>query len=58
MLPLARITFCVCFGTGAEGGETARQRMADSWALKRNVSANSAVSEGEMVAVMPWRTRS
>lgn len=29
VLPLARIIFWVCFGTGADTGESARQRMAE-----------------------------
>jgi hypothetical protein len=59
VLPDARIIFCVGFvGDGVEGGERARQRMEVVCALKRNVSENWTVLEGEMVAVMPWRTRS
>ena len=60
VLPLARMIFCVCFGIGADGGESARQRMAEAWALKRKVSANSTSSLflGEIVAVTPCRTRS
>lgn len=61
MLPDARIIFCVGFdGEGKEGGERARQRIEVVWALKRNVSENWTGEEawGEMVAVMPWRTRS
>ncbi|KAL1835916.1 hypothetical protein VTK73DRAFT_5267 [Phialemonium thermophilum] len=42
--PVASSTFCVCPGTGAEGGETATQRMAELWALKRKVSTNRTVS--------------
>lgn len=40
--PVARRTFWVCLGAGAEGGEMARQRMAELWALKRKVSAKEA----------------
>jgi len=42
-------------GTGAEGGERARVRIADVCALKRKVSAKETVGEGEneIVAVMP-----
>jgi hypothetical protein len=58
VLPLARITFCCCFGTGAEGGESAKQRIAVVCALNRNVSANSTSLFGDIVAVNPCRTRS
>lgn len=58
VLPVARMIFCVCLGTGAEGGESARVRIAEVWASKRKVSANWTELVGEMVAVMPWRTRS
>lgn len=55
LLPLARIIFCVCFGMGAEGGESARQRRDEVCAVKRNVSANSTLSSflGEIVAATP-----
>ena len=55
VLPVARIIFCSCLGTGAEGGERARVRIADVCALKRKVSAKETVGEGEneIVAVMP-----
>lgn len=58
VLPVARIIFWVCFGTGADGGERARVRIAEVWASKRKVSANCTSFLGEMVAVIPWRTRS
>lgn len=59
--------FCVCLGMGAVGGERARVRIAEVWALKRKVSANSTAeeeveadcfAEGVMVAVSPCRMRS
>ncbi len=55
LLPLARIIFCVCFGMGAEGGESARQRRDEVCAVKRNVSANSTFSSflSEIVAATP-----
>lgn len=65
--PLARITFWECSSVDAEGGEIARQRIAEECALKRNVSANSIllVFPGEtcvgflgIFAVRPCRTRS
>ena len=43
VLPVARKTFCWPLWSGTEGGERARQRMAEAWALKRKVSANSAL---------------
>jgi hypothetical protein len=73
VLPVASRTFCDWPGVGTEGGERARQRMAELWALKRKVSANEAVlavvlsfdydfafgvDDGFTVAVTPWRTRS
>lgn len=56
--PVARIIFCVCLGTGADGGERARLRIAEVWAVKRKVSANWTSSLGDIVAVIPWRTLS
>ncbi len=55
LLPLARMIFCVCFGMGAEGGESARQRRDEACAVNRNVSANSTLSSflGEIVAATP-----
>jgi len=51
--------FCNCFGAGLDGGDRARVRIAEVWALKRNVSAKeiSVVLEDEeggvMFAVIP-----
>ncbi len=55
LLPLARMIFCVCFGMGAEGGESARQRRDDACAVNRKVSAKSTLSWfwGEIVAARP-----
>ena len=67
VLPLARMTFWECLSVDAEGGEIARQRIADECALKRNVSANSillsfpdetCVGFIGIFAVRPCRTRS
>ena len=67
VLPLARMTFWECLSVDAEGGEIARQRIADECALKRNVSVNSILLlfPGEtcvgflgIFAVRPCRTRS
>jgi hypothetical protein len=60
--PVARKTFWDWPGVGAEGGDRARQRIAEVWAVKRKVSAKETDGEsgfiGLMVAVTPWRTRS
>jgi hypothetical protein len=63
--PVASMTFWDCPGAGAEGGERARQRMADVCAVKRKVSAKETVGleevledGGSMAQVMPWRMRS
>lgn len=58
VLPVARMIFCDCLGTGAEGGESARVRIAEVCALKRKVSANWTSSSERIVVVIPWRTRS
>lgn len=67
VLPLARMILRECSSVDAEGGEIARQRIAEECALKRNVSANSIllVFPGEtcvgflgIFAVRPCRTRS
>jgi len=51
--------FCSWLGTGADGGERARVRIADVCALKRNVSAKETEEEEDvMEAVMPCKIRS
>lgn len=59
MEPVARRSFCGWPGVRVEGGERARARIEEVWAVKRKVSEKVAEScvDGRL-AVIPWRMRS